>query len=161
MTTDKVVLGAPSGESLQTEFIGWCFAFLYEHLESTSGLPWVLQALKAGLLPAFVYLHAHHEIPLNAPYPYDFRTGSEVVKYILPKYLLHRALISAAADSVSKLKSNKKYAPTLKLMEASKSTPESAGEAWDIINELVLRRSKEISSGGFQEPAVCGNRKVS
>ncbi|KAK0469609.1 uncharacterized protein EV420DRAFT_1495591 [Desarmillaria tabescens] len=73
--------------------------FMFNCLESTDGFTWVIQAVNAGLLTAWVdsspYFHRLH--------PEDRDTVVSIIRDIVPRYLVYRSVINAINGAMSKL----------------------------------------------------------
>ncbi|TFK68950.1 hypothetical protein BDN72DRAFT_959887 [Pluteus cervinus] len=81
------------------------FALIGRSIETTTGLPWVLEAINSGLLAAFVECS-----PLYDDLPDDeYATVSSVITTTIPKYLVYSCAVQAMDKAFLKLKKTAQF----------------------------------------------------
>lgn len=124
--------------------------YLLNCLESTDGFSWVVQSLNAGLLQAFVDFAPH----LSKIDPEDRDMVLDIVKTLLPKYLVYRSVIQAVDGTIRKIQQSPN----------GKSIDETlAAGVWRKFSGLALERQLiALQAKVFKgKNATCDNVKVS
>ncbi|TFK68986.1 hypothetical protein BDN72DRAFT_643162 [Pluteus cervinus] len=124
------------------------FWFLMNFLDTTSGVPWVLQAINSGLLTAFVecspfYFDLKHD---------DYRIASATIVTTIPRYLAYLCVVQATDAAFLKLKRTPRFS-SLRMSRAWKD--------FDSLSLLTAQRFGVISQVKFmkQNATICSNPK--
>lgn len=126
-----------------------CFGFLRNCLESTDGFTWVSEAIKAGLLLAFVNASPHYS-SLDVE---DRGMVLSIIEGIVPRYLVYRTVINDVHAALVIARASPHVA------SVSRSPAKNAWEAFVRVAEdrkTVERRSVELKG----KQTVCDNAKV-
>lgn len=84
------------------ECLNVCYHYLEDYIRSTDGVTWVKQAIDSGLLQAMV---KSEEWLANEAPPNNHRI--EIVKVILPGYLVYSSILTAVGKALRKIQLNK------------------------------------------------------
>ncbi|KAJ7581892.1 hypothetical protein C8J56DRAFT_958451 [Mycena floridula] len=124
------------------------FLFISRHVESGTAAPWIIAALKTGLLTAFIDLHSYIKFE-------DVETtATNILEHVIPKYLAERAVVKAAKQALDSIRAQSKHSSVLNGFALGNSW---AGRAWTSYEELVTERDSQ-SDGVFFDAAFCGNK---
>jgi hypothetical protein len=125
------------------------FGYLWNYLESTDGVTWILQSLRAGFLTAFVECSPHFG-ELDSE---DLSMVVGIVKDILPRYLVYRTVIEAVDAAMLKIqKSPYMHAVSNGIVK----------NEWNKFHRLSLERLMVTLQAGSSKDKVvaCDNVKV-
>ncbi|TFK65802.1 hypothetical protein BDN72DRAFT_845110 [Pluteus cervinus] len=120
------------GDSIRPGFIKMMtrdFACLKSILDTIPGPPWVLQAIDAGLLTAFVecspvYYDLEHS---------DFVVVSSTITHTIPRYLAYYGIVQAMDSALSKLEKTERFLSLRKT------------RAWKAFNALALLTARRLA----------------
>ncbi|KAJ7585932.1 hypothetical protein C8J56DRAFT_891793 [Mycena floridula] len=139
--------------SREHESIITSFQFISAHIATGVVVSWIVQAIKSGILSAYLSLYKYLSVDLTG-FP---ECGADFLRATLPKYLTHRPVVKAAMEALATMRADPKMSVMLARIARESS---SAADAWGIFEDLVAHQSVQLPMV-FVEPAVCGNIQVS
>jgi hypothetical protein len=147
LTTVATQINATGNPALLDSMVAG-FGYLWNCLESTDGVTWILQSLRTGLLTAFVESCPH----FSQLDPYDLEMLLGVVKDIIPRYLVYRTVIEAVDSAMLKVQATP-YMPALMRGIAK--------DVWHNFRKLSLERLIAIHRPKLNgKNVICDNVKV-
>ncbi|TFK65801.1 hypothetical protein BDN72DRAFT_845109 [Pluteus cervinus] len=117
--------GDDKADFIQLMIMG--FWFLRYFLDTTTGTPWVLQAINAGLLTAFVECSpVYYDLKRD-----DYLIASTTITHTIPRYLAYYCIVQAMDSALSKLEKTERFLSLRKTR---------AWKAFDALALLTARR---------------------
>ncbi|OSX68033.1 hypothetical protein POSPLADRAFT_1043193 [Postia placenta MAD-698-R-SB12] len=121
------------GTKACAEAMMMCFLYLSCSLEKTDGAAWVLQALEAGLLSAFVNCSQHFsKLSGDKEDIVDVKDVLSIIESIIPQYLVYRSIIEEADAAVTKINRGPQKERVMKSI---------AKDIWERFSALVEERA--------------------
>lgn len=140
----------PESEALRCAMISG-FGYIFNHIESTDGFTWVIQAVQSGLLKAYLLCTPY----LDRVSPEDSNLILDVLRAKLPPYLVYKSVILACSSALKVLDT-----PVLKTQ--FRRGPKRAVKVWDDFVKLVDDHMTVVTLGKAMQAknSMCNNVQV-